>query len=159
MEVREVSESHFSNTFLTKALSSTYLICNSQVEVERKTAEDQPSPLAKVSEVSATKAEKQITDEPSASAQVCSERTFLTETKLSSLNKTNLLSFFQAQSQPLNLLEAFQKHTLTKHLKCFRQWQKIRRLDLSELSRILDIPEKRSLALNLEAHIQAMFPT
>ena len=56
LEVREVSENHFSNTFLIEALSPTYLIFNSQVEVERKTAEDQPSPLAKVSEVSETKA-------------------------------------------------------------------------------------------------------
>ena len=94
----------------------------SQVEVERKTAEDKPSPQAKVSEVSETKAEEINPNEPSASAQVYSERTLLlTETKLSSLNKTNLLSFFQAQSQPINFLEAFQKHTLKKHLKCFRQ--------------------------------------
>ena len=48
----------------------------SQVEAERKIAEDETSPQAKASEVSMTKKAEVTPDEPSASAQVCSEGQF-----------------------------------------------------------------------------------
>ena len=121
---------------------------------------NETSPQAKASEVSETKKAEVPADEPSVSAQVCSEsQLLLSDTNWSSLNKTDLNPFFQAQKVPINLLQAFQKHTLKKHLKCFWQWQKLRKSDLSEIARVIDIPEKRAIALNLEDHIHAMFPT
>ena len=44
-----------------------------EVEAERKVVEDETSPPAKASEVSETKKAEVIPDEPSVSAQVCSE--------------------------------------------------------------------------------------
>ena len=96
----------------------------SQAQEESKVAEDQTSPQAKVSEVSETKKAEVQADEPSVSTQVCSESSLShSDTHTSGLNKTNLIPFFRAKKQvPINLLQAFQKHTLKKHLKCFRQW-------------------------------------
>ena len=121
--------------------------------------EDQASPHNSVFEASI--APKVQENEPSVSTQVCSEsQKLLSDTNTSGLNKTNLNTFFQAQSDvPINLLKVFQKHTLNKHLKCFRQWQKLRKADISEIARVIDDSERRAKAFDLENYIHAMFPT
>ena len=60
---------------------------------------------------------------------------------------------------PINLLKVFQKHTLKRHLKCFRQWQKLRKADLSEIARVIDDSERRAKAFDLENYVHVMFPT
>ena len=58
-----------------------------------------------------------------------------------------------------DLLQVFQDHTLKKHLKCFRDWQKFRSSDLTEMTNVLDHQHRRMRAFDLENYVQGMFPT
>ena len=160
LEVSEVSESNLLLIFSDTQFLNIYYDFNSQVQAERKVDEDKTSPHNSVSEASVAKEAEVQENEPSVSTQVLSKSLkLLPDTNSSGLNKTNLKSFFQAQSSvPINLLQAFQKHTLKKHLKCFRQWQKLRKADLSEIARVIDDSERRAIAFDLENHIHALFP-
>ena len=74
---------------------------------------------------------------------------------------------FQAQASALvvpedlnkDQLPFFKAHTLPKHLKCFKKWQKLRCSNLFEITRVTDHPTRRARAFDLENYVHAMFPT
>ena len=58
-----------------------------------------------------------------------------------------------------DLLPFFKDHTLKKHLKYFRKWQKLRSSYLTELTKVTDHQLRRVRAFDLENYVHAMFPT